>query len=82
MPLYMLYCPQRPETTLDLHGDGYRIGDDLFLISSELTRSRLYHRIKWQLEEGSPLLVAPLSDAPKFKGMKAGALKWLREAGY
>jgi len=47
-----------------------------------LTRSQLYHRIKWQLENGSPLLLAPLSDAPKFKGMNPGALKWLREYGY
>ncbi|ASK89098.1 hypothetical protein [Sphingorhabdus sp. SMR4y] len=82
MTLYLLYCPQSPEAPLDLHGDGYKIDDNLYVIRSELTRSQLYHRIKWQLENGSPLLLAPLSDAPKFKGMNPGALKWLREYGY
>ncbi len=81
MALYLLYCPQTTEQPLDLYGDGYRVDDNLFLISSELNRSPLYHRIKWQLDPDSPLLLAPLSDAPKFKGMNPGSLKWLRECG-
>ena len=51
-------------------------------LRSALTRSKLYHRIKWQLPEGTALLCAPLGDDPdgwpKFKGMDAGALAWLR----
>ncbi len=38
----------------------------------------MYHRIKWAQPPGSPLLVAPLADAPKFKAMEEGALKWIR----
>ena len=67
---------------IDLHGDGHPLEDGLWLVPSALTRSKLYHRIKWQLPEGTPLACAPLEDDPagwpKFKGMEAGALGWLR----
>lgn len=81
MTLYLLffdpvYCPEN----LDLCGDGVRLHAGLYLIRTELTRSKLYHRIKWQLEDGAGLLVAPLADDPKFKGMEAGSLKWLKNS--
>ena len=69
---------------LDLHGDAHPLAPGLWLVRSELTRSKLYHRIKWQLPEGAALLCAPLADDPegwpKFKGLEAGALAWLRSA--
>ncbi len=55
-----------------------RLSDELFFIESDETRSRLYHRIKGYLPKDAPLLVAPLDRAPKFKGLKDGALKWIR----
>ncbi len=64
---------------LDLHGDGRALSDDLFLVYSALSQSKLYHRIKWQLPGDTPVIVARLDEAPKFKGMADGALKWLRE---
>ena len=71
-----------PEGALDLHGDAHPFGPGMWLVRSPLTRSKLYHRIKWQLPEGTPLACAPLGDDPagwpKFKGMEAGALGWLR----
>ena len=53
--------------------------------AAELTRSKLYHRIKWQLPEGAALSpCAPLADDPagwpKFKGLEAGALRWLKSS--
>ena len=78
--LYLLYCRETDAgAALNLHGDGYRLNDGLYLIRSDLDRSPLYHRIKRQLGPDAPLLVAPLDGDPKFKGMNAGALKWLRE---
>lgn len=78
---YLLYCRETDvDAPLDLHGDGYRLDDGLYLIRSDLERSPLYHRIKRQLGADAPLLVAPLDGDPKFKGMNAGALKWLRES--
>lgn len=68
---------------LDLHGDGHPLAPGLWLVRSELTRSKLYHRIKRQLHEGTALACAPLADTPagwpKFKGMEAGALAWLKQ---
>ncbi len=58
--------------------DRFELRRGLILVDSELSLSRLYHRIKWALPPGSPLLVAPLADAPKFKAIEEGALKWIR----
>ena len=79
--LYLLAIPAGDDvpTQFDLHGDGKQLARGLYLIRSNLTRSKLYHRIKWQLPDGAALLVATLADDPKFKGMNAGALSWIRE---
>jgi hypothetical protein len=55
--------------------DRFELRPGLLLVESELSLSQLYHRIKWSLPAGSPLLVAPLGGPPKFKGMAEGALK-------
>ena len=55
-----------------------KLAENLYFIESDETRSRLYHRIKRYLTEDAPLLVAPLDQAPKFKSMEDGALKWTR----
>jgi len=51
----------------------------LYLAASTRTRSQLYHALKRRAQPRR-LLVAPLADAPKFKGMAPGALAWLRTA--
>ena len=65
------------------HGDAHQLTPGMWLLRSELPRSKLYHELKWQLPEGTALLVTPLSDDPdgwpKFKGAEPGALAWLRE---
>ena len=83
MSLYLIFFElgDAEPPTLDLHGDGHALTDGLYLSKSDLSRSELYHRIKWQLRPDTPLLVAPLADHPKFKGMTPGALKWLRNLG-
>ena len=81
--LYLLWIdPTAQGEAIVLNGDGHPLADGLWLVRSALDRSRLYHRIKWQLPEGTPLACAPLGDDPagwpKFKGMEPGALGWLR----
>ena len=51
----------------------------LLLLDSEDSLSRVYHELKWSLPEGSALLVAPVADTPKLKGVAAGTQTWLRE---
>ncbi|WP_435201617.1 hypothetical protein [Qipengyuania sp. 902] len=74
-----------PAEPLDLHSDAHPLAEGLWLVRSDLTRSKLYHRIKWQLPDGTALACAPLADEPdgwpKFKGMAAGALAWLKGGG-
>ena len=80
MALFLVWhdgdCAIEPALRLAL--DRFELRDGLLLIDSDLTLSKLYHRIKWALPPGTPLLVAPLADAPKFKLMDEGALNWLR----
>ncbi len=63
---------------IDLEGDLFALSSSLYLVRSDLSQSKIYHRIKWQLPPDTPLIVATLSEPPKFKGMAAGSLKWVR----
>jgi hypothetical protein len=67
---------------LSFVGDVHRLADGLWLARTGQTRSKFYHAMKRQLPPDTPLLVAPLDDSregwPKFKGMDAGSLSWLR----
>lgn len=51
--------------------------EGLYVIRTDQTRSQLYHALKRRLKP-IQLLVAPLSEAPKFMGMRPGALNRLR----
>lgn len=63
------------------HPDLFELAPGLYLFDDPGTRSQVYHALKRQ-HAPERLLVAPLSAAPKFKGMTTGALAWLRERGY
>lgn len=75
--LYIVYLEAEvapdPVQSLDL----LELAPGLYLAETTRTRSQLYHALKRRFAPRR-LLVAPLADAPKFKGMRAGALKWLR----
>ena len=64
-----------PAEPIDLHGDGHPLADGLWLVRSALTRSKLYHRIKWQLPDGTALLCAPLGTTPMAGPSSRG---WMR----
>lgn len=56
-----------------------RLAVDLVLLESSAGLSRVYHELKWALPEGTALLVAPLPERPKLKGLPAGTTTWLRD---
>jgi hypothetical protein len=72
--------------------DGHDLGDDLegpwrevrslrpglLFVDSEQSRSVVYHALKHELPPDTPLLVATMSEVPKFKGMAPGSLAWAR----
>ena len=79
--LYLVYSGQSsPENGWRIEGSVYRASDYLSLVRTTLGRSRVYHSVKRQMSGPAPLLVAPLSGNPKFKGMARGTLDWLRRA--
>ena len=57
--------------------DWFVLCEGLTLIDSVESRSAVYHAVKRRIPEGTALLVAPLADDPKFKGMASGAKAWL-----
>lgn len=78
--VYLVYLEtDRPARIADAF-EVFELVPGLFLIETRQTRSQLYHAVKRRFAP-ERLLVAPLSDAPKFKGMAAGAVKWLRRRG-
>ena len=62
-----------------LADDVCALTEGLLAIDTELTRSRLYHRLKPLQPAAAPLLVAAIDEPPKFKGMAPGALAWFRQ---
>ena len=58
--------------------DGFVLRPGLLLLRSEETRSAVYHAVKWSIPDGRAVLVAPLADEPKAKGMAPGLQAWLR----
>jgi hypothetical protein len=58
--------------------DGFVLRPGLVLVRSEQTRSEVYHGLKWSVPDGRAVLVAPLADDPKAKGMARGLQAWLR----
>ena len=52
---------------------------DLAVVESDASLSVVYHELKWSLPDETPLLVAPLAERPKLKGLRAGTTSWFRE---
>lgn len=54
-------------------------GPGLVVVETDETVSRVYHEMKWLLPDSCALLVAPLSQRPKARGVTPGTVSWLRE---
>lgn len=55
------------------------LADDLALVESSESLSRVYHELKWSLPDKAALMVSPLTTRPKLKGLPAGTTTWLRD---
>lgn len=62
-----------------LFDDCTHLWPGLALVEAQASQSRVYHDAKWSLPDGSAVVVAILEHQPKFKGVRKGALKWVRE---
>ena len=70
--------PISTEAELIRLGELFELQTDLLLICSELSQSKIYHALKSHMPPDSALFVGELVQLPKFRGMHAGALKWVR----
>ncbi|MBE7324722.1 hypothetical protein IEQ44_08655 [Nocardioides sp. Y6] len=55
------------------------VAPGLLLVESDETLSPVYHALKWSLTEGAALVVTPVLERPKLKGVAPGTTTWLRE---
>jgi len=75
--LYLVHLDIDVAAHPDPSPDLVELSPGLYLTESARTRSQVYHAIKRRFSPRR-LLVAPLADDPKFKGMAPGVLAWLR----
>ena len=80
MTVFLAWTPATPSD--DLRGpwqEVRRAAPVLLLVDSGDTLSRVYHELKRALPDDSPLMVVPLAERPKLKGLAAGTQSWLRD---
>lgn len=78
MTVYLAWTSQPPA---DLEGpwrEARQIAPGLLLLDSTETLSSVYHALKWALPDGSSLIVSPVQQTPKSRGMAPGTTAWLR----
>ena len=83
MTVYVVWASDLHEVdpSRDLAGPWRQIvvaAGGLAFVDSDDTLSRVYHALKWSLPDGSALVVAPIADLPKAKGLAPGTNTWLR----
>jgi hypothetical protein len=55
------------------------VGPGLALVLSATSLSVVYHELKWSLPDDAALIVVPVVERPKLKGLAPGTTSWLRE---
>lgn len=50
----------------------------LAFVDSDDTLSHVYHALKWSLPDDVALVLSPVADLPKGKGLAPGTNSWLR----
>lgn len=79
MSVYLAWTAEPPE---ELDGPWFEarpIAPHLLLLESDQTLSVVYHALKWSLPSDASLIVAPVDQTPKLRGMAPGTMSWLRE---
>lgn len=84
MAVYLAWLPDPDQTDAVMAAPGpwrdvLEAGPGLLVLESDDTLSRVYHEVKWLLPDGCALLVAPLAERPKARGVTRGTASWLRD---
>ena len=78
MNVYLAWTSEPPA---DLDGpwrEARQIAPGLLLLESPEPLSVVYHALKWSLPDGTSLIVSPVHQTPKSRGMTPGTTAWLR----
>ncbi|WP_110181211.1 hypothetical protein [Nocardioides solisilvae] len=79
MTAYLAWCSEPPD---DLDGpwvEAREIAPGLFALDSTESLSVVYHALKWELPQEAALIVTPVPQTPKSRGMAPGTTTWFRE---
>lgn len=77
-----VYLAWTSENLPDLEGPWHEarlVAPGLVAVDSTESLSAVYHAIKWSLEGEASLIVVPVHQTPKSRGMAAGTTRWLRQ---
>lgn len=79
--IYLVHSSLGPDALAALPHvvDHHALDEHLAFVETTLTRSRLYHEVKWAAPPDTPLLVVELRSRPKFKDMAPGSTAWIRD---
>lgn len=77
-----VYLAWTSDAVQDLEGpwqEARPIAPGLLAVDSTESLSAVYHAIKWSLPHEASLMVVPVDQMPKSRGMAVGTTKWLRD---
>lgn len=77
-----IYLAWTSEAVQELDGpwqEARTLAPGLLAVDSTETLSAVYHAIKWSLPQEASLIVVPVLQTPKSRGMADGTTTWLRD---
>ncbi|KRF12837.1 hypothetical protein [Nocardioides sp. Soil796] len=78
MNVYLAWTSEAPEDLAGPWHEARPIAPGLLLLESAETLSVVYHALKWALPQEASLIVSPVHQTPKSRGMAPGTTSWLR----
>ncbi len=82
MTVYLAWTSSTLESTEGLEGPWSEVrvaAPGVLLVESDEHLSPVYHALKWSLPDGAALVVSPVTERPKLKGLAGGTTTWLRD---
>ena len=77
--VYLAWTSEAPEDFDGPWHEARAIAPGLLALESDETLSVVFHALKWSLPDGAALLVTPVQQTPKSRGMAPGTTSWLRD---
>lgn len=79
MTVFLAWTSDEPDELDGPWQEALPIAPGLVLLESAETLSVVYHALKWSLPKDASLIVTPVEQTPKSRGMAPGTTSWLRE---